>query len=108
MERHPGMKYMSGMQKFFLKKSVKAMNEHITYEGEDYTGRMLEIYYIMIRALRNISFIYPDERFLVKRPVNIQQCIQLLQAPEYCIEPIHLYEQLLLHLKRHLLPHLLN
>ena len=53
LKKHPGMKYFSGMQKFFLKKSIQAINEHVTYEGEDYNGRMLEIYFKMIGALND-------------------------------------------------------
>jgi len=53
MMNHPGMRYMSGMQQFFLKKSLKEMNKHITYEGEDYRGSRLEIYFEMIEALHN-------------------------------------------------------
>ncbi len=52
LEKHPGMKYLSFMQHFFLKKSIKALNESITYEG-DYVGRITELDYKMINALHN-------------------------------------------------------
>ncbi len=55
MKKHPGMKYMSWMQKFFLEKSIKAMNENITYTGKDYTSRMADIYYKMIKALQDAN-----------------------------------------------------
>lgn len=55
MEEHPGMKYMSGMGKFFLKKSVKEMSKNITYNGENYTSRMAEIGYEMVKVLHDVG-----------------------------------------------------
>lgn len=53
MKKHPGMQYLSGMQKFFLGKSIQAMHENIAYTGDDYTSRMAEIYYTMTKALHD-------------------------------------------------------
>jgi len=52
LEKHPGMKYLSFMQHLFLKMSIKALNESITYEG-DYTKKIAELDYKMIKALNS-------------------------------------------------------
>jgi imidazolonepropionase-like amidohydrolase len=53
MEAHPGMRYLSGRGKFFLKKSVKEMRKNITYNGENYRSRMAEIGYEMVKVLHD-------------------------------------------------------
>lgn len=53
MEKHPGMRFMSRIGRIFLRKSVKEMNKNISYEGEDYTARITEIYYKMVKALQD-------------------------------------------------------
>ena len=50
MENHPGMKYLSWMQRFFLKMSIKSMRKSIVYKG-DYVTRMLELDYKVVDAL---------------------------------------------------------
>lgn len=52
MEKHPGMLYLNFMQRFFLKMSIKALQKSITYEG-DYTSRMKEIDFKMVKSLHN-------------------------------------------------------
>ena len=49
--KHPGMRYLSGMQRFFLKRSINAMRGNRTYTGDDYPSRMATIGYKMIKAL---------------------------------------------------------
>lgn len=53
MEEHPGMKYLSGTGKYFLKKSLKEMNKKITYNGDNYAPRMAEIGYEMVKVLHD-------------------------------------------------------
>jgi len=52
MKKHPGMKYLNFMQRFFLKMSISAMQKSITYDG-DYISRMKEIDFRMVKALRD-------------------------------------------------------
>jgi imidazolonepropionase-like amidohydrolase len=55
LENHPGRKYLSGIGRFFLWKSLKAMRDKIIYSGSDYPARMAEIGYRMTNALHNVG-----------------------------------------------------
>ncbi|OHD15640.1 MAG: hypothetical protein A2086_02350 [Spirochaetes bacterium GWD1_27_9] len=51
MSDHPAMKYLNGMQKFFLYQSVKSLEEDLDYKGTDYQKDVFELYKKVILKL---------------------------------------------------------
>ncbi len=50
-EKHPAMRYLSRIDRFFLKKSFQYMKADITYPGTNYTRRMKALGFGLVQAL---------------------------------------------------------